>query len=301
MAHVEEIDATIVSGATFPPEDWTVDASGKTLCHGGVLSVGPGVIRHVAALGADAQVLFVSLDEATEFRVRAVDRDDDVDAGVVRLRPGNRPWLVEGTGSPGRVLVMHCVDVTGKALKGLAWADAPGLPCVDRPLVQMAGALVSLAKDIDAHGDSIEHLVRALVAHLVGTRGADPANAQRRQEGLAAWQVRRATDLMLSRLSERVSLPEIASACGLSPSYFSRLFKVSTGLSTYQWLLDQRIERAKTLLADTTLPLCEVAYACGFSDQTHFTRAFSRRVRTTPLVWRREATCDHADGENRHL
>ena len=54
-----------------------------------------------------------------------------------------------------------------------------------------------------------------------------------------------------------------------------------------QWLLGQRIDRAKDLLLNSRLPIDEIAHNCGFADQSHFTRAFLRAIGDTPGAWRR--------------
>jgi len=109
-------------------------------------------------------------------------------------------------------------------------------------------------------------------------------------ESLAPWQLRSVMDLMQARLSERVYLDDLAKACGLSASYFSRLFKRSTGVSPHQSLLVQRIEHAKHLLECTGMPIVEVASVCVFADQAHVTRAFSRGKRRPPRLSNLDAT-----------
>jgi AraC family transcriptional regulator len=79
----------------------------------------------------------------------------------------------------------------------------------------------------------------------------------------------------------------MAGAAGLSPNHFSKLFKRSTGLSSHQYVIRQRIEKAKALLAGTNLSVAVVAQACGFSDQAHLTRHFRRLVGATPARFRR--------------
>lgn len=105
--------------------------------------------------------------------------------------------------------------------------------------------------------------------------------------GLAVWQLRRAQALMLEALAGPLSVTRVARECGLSHSHFSRAFKLSVGVSPYQWLCGQRVDRAKWLLINTDQTLLEVASSCGFSEQCHFTRMFSRLAGMTPGVWRR--------------
>ena len=105
--------------------------------------------------------------------------------------------------------------------------------------------------------------------------------------GLAPWQERRAKELMSTHLGREISLAFVASECRLSVSHFARSFKQCTGKPPHRWLLENRVDRAKELLIDAELPLAEIALECGFSDQSHFTRVFSRTVGTSPGTWQR--------------
>lgn len=74
-------------------------------------------------------------------------------------------------------------------------------------------------------------------------------------------------------------------AC-MSPFHFSRTFKVSTGLSPHQYVIQRRVGKAKRLLVNTDLPLIEIAYLCGFADQIHLAKHTRRLLRTTPKALR---------------
>jgi AraC family transcriptional regulator len=105
--------------------------------------------------------------------------------------------------------------------------------------------------------------------------------------GLAAWQVRRAKEILSANPDGRVPLKEVARACGLSVSYFSRAFRHSMGTAPHKWLLTHRVEVAKQKLRDNRLSLRDVALACGFADQSHLTQVFTRLVGVSPGAWRR--------------
>ena len=111
---------------------------------------------------------------------------------------------------------------------------------------------------------------------------------RRSGHGLAGWQIKRASDAMAAKLGQDITLDDLASLVGLSPAHFSRAFKVSTGLPPFAWLQNQRMERAKELLADPRLSLAEVAFSVGFSAQPQFTMAFRRVTGITPGQWRKE-------------
>jgi AraC-like DNA-binding protein len=84
-----------------------------------------------------------------------------------------------------------------------------------------------------------------------------------------------------------VPLKEVARECGLSVSHFSHAFRRTIGAAPHNWLLTHRVEVAKERLRDRRLPLLEVALACGFTDQSHMTRVFTRIVGVSPGAWRR--------------
>ncbi len=132
----------------------------------------------------------------------------------------------------------------------------------------------------------IDHMMLALHAHLARTYGGMRDAERRRSGGLAPWQERLAKEMISSNLTSDQTVGEVADECRLSPTHFARAFKVSTGLTPHDWLQSRRIERARDLLA-TDLSLAEIALDCGFADQSHFTRVFSRIAGNTPGSWRR--------------
>jgi len=73
-----------------------------------------------------------------------------------------------------------------------------------------------------------------------------------------------------------------------SIGHFSRAFKASTGVPPHQWLMLERVAMAEGLLAKSSTPLVHVAGMCGFADQSHFCRVFTRFKGCSPGVWRRE-------------
>ena len=80
-------------------------------------------------------------------------------------------------------------------------------------------------------------------------------------------------DLTLNTVSEKVSL---------SPVYFHKLFKASTGVTLHDYVEERRIKQAVDFLISTNMTLTEVAYECGFSSQSYFSYAFKRRMKDTP-------------------
>jgi AraC-like DNA-binding protein len=132
----------------------------------------------------------------------------------------------------------------------------------------------------------VDHLTLAFAAHLARSYGGMLGAPRLIKGGLAPWQERRAQELILANLAGALTLAELAAACGLSASYFTRAFRRSTGRSPHRFLIEARVARAKLLLRRRNLSLSEIAAACGFADQSHFTRVFVRQVGLAPAAWR---------------
>jgi AraC family transcriptional regulator len=127
----------------------------------------------------------------------------------------------------------------------------------------------------------------ALHAHIVRSDGGTPASRSYTGSGLAPWQLRRVRAFVDDNLDADLSTADLAAACSLSPSHFTRAFSASTGTSPHKWLVNRRIERAKALMLGGGDGLSQIALACGFVDQSHFTRVFARSEGESPGRWRR--------------
>ena len=134
----------------------------------------------------------------------------------------------------------------------------------------------------------VSHVATALRTYLAKGSEGPPGKAQSKPGSLPAWKERRVKELMRQELANKLSLERLATECNLSIRHFTRAFRSSTGVSPHRYLLDLRLEKARQLLCDPAVPLQEVAMACGFADQSHFTRAFGAVEKRSPGVWRRE-------------
>jgi AraC-like DNA-binding protein len=172
-----------------------------------------------------------------------------------------------------------------RRVKGLY---APNFGARDLVLFGLAQAL---AGAMEHRGDGTamftDCIALAFFSHITRAYGGAPAEAGSARGGLASWQLRRAREFINANLAGDPSISQVANECGLSSSYFARAFKQATGIPPYRWLTKMRVERAKELLRDPDRKLVDIAQACGFVDQSHFTRVFSRSEGYSPGRWRR--------------
>jgi AraC-like DNA-binding protein len=133
----------------------------------------------------------------------------------------------------------------------------------------------------------VQHVVFALCAIAEKSGVNTGVTGRPVHGGLTPWQEKMAKEMLGRDLQNPTPLRDVAQACGLSVSHFGRAFKFSAGIPPHRWLLYQRLEMAKKLLAEGGCSLSEVAGECGFSEQAHLTHAFSRRFGISPGAWQR--------------
>jgi AraC-like DNA-binding protein len=272
--------------------------------------VGPEVLRETIAIGTRLRPHVISLLPLTAVRVErrdllprlpersAANQFPSRRASRERFLHDGRPTLEQeptaNLQSPFDVMHFY---VSRAALNEIT--DEQGAPRIDTltcergvldPTVWHLGQtlLPALERPHEIGAMYADHLLIATHTYFAVAFGGMRLPSYSRRGGLAPWQVRCATELMIERLGTDMSLSEVADVCGLSPNYFARAFKQSVGTPPHRWLLLQRVLRAKSLLRDARFSLSDIAVACGFADQSHFTRVFTSIVGASPGAWRKQ-------------
>jgi AraC family transcriptional regulator len=156
-----------------------------------------------------------------------------------------------------------------------------------------------------------ELLGTALAARLVQNYAVSKPALEFKASGLPQSQLARVIDYMKANLTQDLSILDLATLTGMSESHFSRSFKRSVGISPYQYLMQQRVERAKQLLEQRSLALAKplpcltaglrqqqkppgtgiaistIALDCGFANQTHLTKVFRQMTGMTPKAYQK--------------
>ncbi len=162
----------------------------------------------------------------------------------------------------------------------------------DETITRLARGMV---REISAqelgHAAMLDALVRQVVIQLLRchltVRKSDQIELSR--AGLVDRRLRRAIEFMHDNYGREIALEEIASAAYLSEYHFARLFKQISGVTPHVYLSNLRLERARKLLAETALPISEIASVVGYQSQSHFTKMFKSVTGVTPRAYREAA------------
>ena len=146
-----------------------------------------------------------------------------------------------------------------------------------------------LLKEISEPGASrllTEELAQELASHLICSHSnLDHLQRSDRTRSMAPSKLKRAEDYIVSNLQIEMSLQDIARAAGMSLFHFAKAFKQATGRTPHQFLTDQRLLHARSLLHDGRLSIGQVARCVGLSH-SHFTAVFARQMGMTPSKFR---------------
>ncbi len=224
--------------------------------------------------GRRGDVAVIPAGVPIEIRSRE-EEPQEVETFVMRLDPTFVGRSAEGAG----------VDPDGIEIVGSLGGRDPEIGRIGLSLLQ------ELESEGLMGGLYADSLATLLAVHLLRRHSSLGHSAVHKTErepagGLPKAVLRRVTDYVEENLSRNLTLAEISGVAHMSPFYFSRMFKLSTGLSPHRYVVRRRVEKAKALLVGTNLPLHEVARLSGFTDQSHLAKHMRHLLGTTPRSFR---------------
>ena len=227
-----------------------------------------------------------------------------IESGLLQLRTARGEWI----GGPGTILAFAPGEIHSAAalspagyryrmvypsadlIRGVSSADR--VDASERPFEvpvftdhELAGRLVTAHQPLmDGHWDVATE--SRLVAALRSLWRNHPSTALEDHAPADLDAVECARDYLGTRFSRQVRLSSVAAECGMSSFQLIRVFQRVLGVSPYAYLVQLRVNRARDLLHQG-IGVSEVAYSCGFSDQSHLTRVFKKAVGVPPGRYQR--------------
>ena len=194
--------------------------------------------------------------------------------------------------SPIQLLKIDLPDQVFRAIAEEAGAETVEIRSSTRFEDKRVAALIT-AIQAEEEGGSLsgrlymDSIAQALASALVQLRGNLKRKLPQFRCGLTPSQLSKVKELIHGRIDREISLQEMATAAGLSTSYFNQMFRKTTGQSAHQFVLSTRIEHAKSLLKSPRLRMIDIAVSCGFQTSQHFARVFRSVCSASPTEYRR--------------
>ena len=237
--------------------------------------------------------LIIGMDNAleAEWSIDGQFRDLQYDRGDVFIVPAGVPhkayWKQE---SEGIMLALEPESMVSAAIDSVNRDRIEIIPqfgTTDLRLLQMAQwLLIEIREKQMGSSLYIESLTTMLKVHLLRNYCALKPIIPDYKGGLAQYKLRKAIAFIQENLDRDLGLKSLASIVDMSPYHFARMFKQSTGLTPYQYLVRQRLTKAKELLRFTEMAIADIGYTVGYRNSSHFAKVFRRQVGVSPTSYR---------------
>jgi len=149
--------------------------------------------------------------------------------------------------------------------------------------------IAELRADDIGSGLCAESLATELAVHLIRNHSTARKTAAVTFSALPRSKLQRVTDYIHDNLREELTLEKISQTLWMSPYHFAHVFKQAAGVAPHHYVVKCRIDRAKALLRGTDLSVTEIARQVGYSNLSHFSVAFHKRIGQTPSRYRSES------------
>ncbi len=212
------------------------------------------------------------------------------------VAPGQFSYVPKGTSQlieteeSGEILYLRCGDkLLGRFEDEIGRADAFLEPIDHNPKLERSAQLSALVIDYlasDGFGGRLkgEALASLMLCEVMNFRERVD---QSESAGLGRRKLERVQSYIDAHSDDDLSLATLAEIVGVSTFHFSRMFKMETGMTPHQFVMQHRVNRARAMLRDTDTSLAEIAYNLGFSSQSHMTECFKRFVGASPGRYKR--------------
>jgi len=195
-------------------------------------------------------------------------------------------WMFERPAHALLVRLAPSLVLDTAAAMGMRSQDAGLIPSIHLrdPQIERLGWLLQ-AEHEDGYSSGrlfADSLAAAVTARLLSLQARSVPSGPKSSRALPARKLREVLDYVEDHLDKRLTLGELAAVAGFSVSHFKPLFKQSVGRPVHRYVLERRVERARTLVLEGTLSMIEIALALGFSHQSHMARCMRRVLGLSP-------------------
>lgn len=246
-----------------------------------IIPLGHGAVDYEVDLEGRSQV--VSFEEK------------DYGSGCIAIFPTNLPYGFHSHSTDRAMEWMQCylepVFLAQIAHESVNPDRVELLPTMKKADLLIHQIGLALKSSLETVGDGsrfyADSMATALSVHLLHHYSTCNHQFRDYEDGLSKQKLKQATEYIQAHLSEDISLNDIANELGMSQYYFCHLFKRSTGVSPHQYLIQQRVGRAKQLLRQPERTITSIALDCGFANQSHFAKCFRQSTGMNPNKFRK--------------
>ena len=197
-----------------------------------------------------------------------------------------KPGQIRHTRFPFRCFYIHMV-VHDPIIHETLMNTATFVEITNRPYYEKLFSEICLYYNTGIQHDRVK--LHALVLELIYALYQDSVNISAENKGSTVFAIEDILQYIKEHLSEDLSLETLSDHFSVSPIYFHNSFKKAVGPTLREYVEEQRIKKAITLLTATHLTLTQIAFECGFSSQSYFNYVFKRKMKITPKQYAKEA------------
>ncbi len=243
-----------------------------------------------------AHTLFVNLTSRPLHYLQA--QDGKTHTGLYRhgdmlITPANTPLFVRWEGDENCLKIQLPASFLKRVAEETLGKDGDRLTLVptfqsrNQQLEAISTLLMAEAQQRQASCRLyLDSLATVLAVQLLRNYGTTSTQLPTYEGGLPTYQLNQVLDYIDAGLAGELKLADLAELLGMSPFHFGRMFKQSMGISPHQYVIKQRLERAKHLLKHSDQAIIDIALECGFNSHSHLSKQFRKVMGVSPRTFR---------------